>query len=89
MCDMTDDELVEMANQAGITYVTGHGVASATFGWLDRFAGLVAAREREQCAKVCEDAISSIWEFHPEYVNQVGKNVCNNLAAKIRARGKK
>ena len=34
--------------------------------------------EREACAKVCEDAISS---------NQVGKNVCTNLAAAIRARG--
>lgn len=42
--------------------------------------------EREACAKACEDAISSIWEFHPEYVNQVGKNVCTNLAAAIRAR---
>jgi hypothetical protein len=36
------------------------------------------AQEREACAKVCEDAISSI---------QVGKNVCTNLAAAIRARG--
>jgi hypothetical protein len=44
-----------MANQAGITYVTGHGVASATVEWLDRFADLVAAREREECAKVCDE----------------------------------
>ena len=44
---------------------------------LERFAALVAAAEREACAKVCEDAISS---------NQVGKNVCTNLAAAIRAR---
>jgi hypothetical protein len=51
---MTHDELVDMAHEAGITYVTGHGVASATFEWLDRFARLVAAREREACAKLCE-----------------------------------
>lgn len=57
---MTDDELVEMANQAGITYVTGHGVASATFEWLDRFAGLVAAREREACARMVEPVDESL-----------------------------
>lgn len=45
-----------MAHQAGITYVTGHGVASATFEWLDAFASLVAAKEREACAKVVEQA---------------------------------
>lgn len=56
---------------------------------IEKFAELVQADEREACAKVCEDAISSIWEFHPEYVNQVGKNVCNNLAAVIRARSEK
>jgi hypothetical protein len=47
----------------------------------------IAEAEREACAKVCEEAISSIWEFHPEYVNEVGRNVCTNLAAAIRARG--
>lgn len=43
--------------------------------------------EREACAKVCESAIASIWEFSPEDVKQTGTNVCNNLAAAIRARG--
>ena len=52
---MTDEEIIEMAHQAGITYVTGHGVASATFEWLQKFADLVAAREREACAQMCED----------------------------------
>ena len=42
--------------------------------------------EREACAKVCEDAIASISEFHPELVIEVGENVCTNLAAAIRAR---
>ena len=54
---------------------------------LRKMVEIAIADEREACAKVCEDAISSIWEFHPEYVNQVGKNVCHNLAAAIRARG--
>ena len=38
------------------------------------------AQEREACARLCEDATSSI---------QVGKNVCTNLATAIRARGEK
>jgi hypothetical protein len=49
-----------MANQAGITYVTGHGVASATFEWLDRFASLVAEREREACARMVEPVDGSL-----------------------------
>jgi len=56
---------------------------------LERFAALVAAHEREACAKVCEDAISSFWEFDQEYVIDVGRNVCTNLAKRIRARGGK
>jgi hypothetical protein len=54
---------------------------------LIEFAKLVAAKEREACAKVCEDAISNIWEYDPEYAKQIGRNVCTNLAAAIRARG--
>ena len=48
---------------------------------------IAVAAEREACAKMCEDAISSIWEFNPEYVNTVCQNTCRNLAAAIRARG--
>lgn len=44
------------------------------------------AAEREACAKVCEKAITSIWEYSPEDVKQTGTNVCKNLAAAIRAR---
>lgn len=54
---------------------------------LERFAALVRADEREACAKVCESAIASIWEYSPKDVKQTGTNVCNNLAAAIRARG--
>jgi hypothetical protein len=43
--------------------------------------------EREECAKVCEKAIASIWEYSPEDVKQTGTTVCNNLANAIRARG--
>lgn len=55
------------------------------------FKTLVEAVEEEceACAKVCEDVIASIWEYSPEDVKNTGKNVCNNLAAAIRARNKK
>ena len=62
-------------------YATGHG--DTVEDLLKELEWQIEERignEREVCAKVCEDAISS---------NQVGKNVCTNLAAAIRARGEK
>ena len=55
---MTRDDIIRMAQEAGITYqlvVSGWGQH-----WIDipvhfeRFAALVAAAEREACARVCE-----------------------------------
>ena len=46
---MTQEEIIEMAREAGIIHpemVDKHLVA---------FANLVAAKEREACAKVCEE----------------------------------
>ena len=57
----------------------------AYWAWEGWCAGVKA--EREACAKVCEKAIASIWEYSPEDVKHTGTNVCNNLAAAIRARG--
>ena len=53
--------------------------------WTD-YERSIAAAEREECAKICEKAIASIWEYSPEEVKQIGTNVCNNLAAAIRSR---
>ena len=44
---MKQDEIIEMTRQAG-------GFA-ATPKFLETFAKLVAAKEREACAKVCDD----------------------------------
>ena len=70
---MTQDEIIEMAKQAGF-----EGCAELT--WenvicteeLVAFAKLVAEHEREACAKVCEDSV--------EYAG-------DTLADAIRARG--
>ena len=50
---MTRDEILALANEAGITFVNEFGVASATAEWLERFAALVAAAERKACVEAC------------------------------------
>lgn len=77
------NKLAEWMMEQG--YATGHGDNMEEM--LNELDWQIRESEREACAKLCEDAISSIWEFHPEYVNEVGRNVCTNLAAAIRARG--
>ena len=51
---MTQEEIIALAREAGITFVTEFGVASATPEFFTRFADLVAAREREDCALICD-----------------------------------
>lgn len=96
---MTQDEIIEIAAKAGMRANPGHDTAdgkhwpavaalssSVPREWLERFAALVAAKEREACAQVCEQAINSIWDYAPEDVQRTGRNVCTNLANAIRAR---
>ena len=52
---MTQDEIIEMAKEAHIS-----AVFPASEKSLERFANLVAAKEREACAKVCEKTFFSI-----------------------------
>ena len=49
---MTDEEIIEMARQAGIGW--GEGIGGMT-DFLEAFAKLIATKEREACAKICED----------------------------------
>ena len=46
---MTQEDILRMAREAGMTTM-------AHDSRIERFAALVAAAEREACAKVCEDA---------------------------------
>ena len=50
--------IIELAEQAGLAYKTPKGKYWIDAGYpdvhLERFAELVAAAEREACAKVCE-----------------------------------
>ena len=70
---MNQDEIIRMAQEAGILeteYYDNEGEVKA-------FAALVAAAEREACAKVCEDYGRS------EEMQAIG----NDYADAIRARG--
>jgi len=52
---MTHDEIIEMAQECNLIGMRPHldGIYSEA---LIAFANLVAAKEREACAKVCEEA---------------------------------
>lgn len=71
---MTRDEIIAMARE--FQWVAGEGWTFNSFADLERFAAKVAAKEREACAKVCDDRFS-------ECLEQEAKEI----AAAIRARG--
>ena len=73
---MNRDDIIKLAREAGGGLESEHTNISA----LERFAALVAAHEREACAKVC-DEYSGNW-----YVHHKGAIEC---AAAIRARRNK
>ena len=68
---MDREEIIRMAREAGIGPVYGYES-------IERFAALVAAHEREACAKVCD-----VLAVHPEYASDITKVA----AQAIRARG--
>ena len=53
---MTRDEIIDMANKAH-AYIDRHFLVASSTGIasFEHFARLVAEREREECAKVCEE----------------------------------
>jgi hypothetical protein len=53
---MTQDEIIEMARQAGfVEYELDDGTTNAFDKRYEAFATLVAAKEREACAKVADE----------------------------------
>ena len=70
---MTQDEIIEMAKQCGIV------IGYPKYQDIEAFAKLVADKEREACAKVCD-----------EYDVAEDVNTCDTaewIAIAIRARG--
>ena len=88
---MTRDEIIKLAREAGLTERNHHSeilVRHSNGSWVDvehvlwRFAALVAAAEREACAKVCDFEVrrlTAIDEKRPA----LAAGIC---AATIRAR---
>ena len=91
---MNREDIIRMAQEAGFVvdekaqkhqpnciFHTHHMVDEL----LERFAALVAAAEREACAKMCEDGVDT---EHPTVEGHIMKNfgASSRLAAAIRAR---
>lgn len=78
---MTRDEIIEAAWKSGVWIPAGQGHArEQEIGRLERFAHLVAAAEREACAKVCEESMGA-------HRARVFNEELADRAAAIRARG--
>jgi hypothetical protein len=67
---MDREEIIRMAREAGLAY----GSDEKPLGSVTRFAALVAAAEREACAKLCDH-----WPY--------GRDDLWSLGQAIRARG--
>jgi hypothetical protein len=78
---MTRDEIIDMANKAHAYIDRRFMVASNTgIASFEHFARLVAEREREECAKVCEEEIKRVKPLYSV--------TAENCVKAIRARGK-
>jgi len=83
---MTKEDIIAMAREAGFNLE--HGFLLRVTGIdedLERFAALVAAYEREKCAKVCEAGVVQTNNWDASDYNKT----CEIRAAAIRARGEK
>jgi hypothetical protein len=77
------DDVIRMAHDSGLHIATDvNWMPIVGFEYLERFAALVAAAEREACAKVCEDGVQNANDWDSSYWDQS----CENRAAAIRAR---
>ena len=74
---MTSDEITRMAREAGFVGMDG------SHGALGRFAALVAAAEREACAKACQQVVDG---GQYDGWQQYAAAACRD---EIRARGEK
>ena len=73
---MTQDEIIEMAVEAGMA----EEIAAFNISIIEAFAKLVAAKEREACAKICDELVNE--ENSEDY-----RNAANWCSIRIRARG--
>ena len=77
---MNRDDIIRMADESGLDHMPGWLTLPAVLANLERFANLVAAAEREACARVCD-------EFSDPIAKGYLRNVAVKIKAAIRARG--
>ncbi len=82
---MTQDDIIRMAGESGMTYAPRTGWVVGSIARLERFAALVAAAEREACAKVCDSKVAAEYATGKVDHNEIGWT--QSCAADIRARG--
>ncbi len=75
---MGRDDIIKLARKAGFDPHDMSDDFTCNLEDIERFASLVAAAEREACAKVCD-----VLAVHPEYASDITKVA----AQAIRARG--
>ena len=79
---MTRDDIIRMAKEAGAFFDGDNSVYDMPEHCFERFAALVAAAEREACAKVC-DQLS--WKLNDD----ITRAAFTMAADTIRARGER
>ena len=83
---MTRDDIIRMAKEAGLT-LSSFCRWNAYSDDLERFAALVAAAEREACAKACERLEKHFAILGEEFEYEPRIPTAEDFAAYIRSRG--
>lgn len=80
---MNREDVMRMAAEAGVSPINDQQIKFEGPMWLclDRFAALVAAAEREECARVCDKEVAELAYGNDDWY------IAKSLAAIIRARG--
>ena len=91
---MTTDEIIDLAHKAGNPAITRYGLAVVTIKWMENFAALVAAAEREAVMDEWSVCVQSDLENGVRWLNeQAAKKwqesypAMAGFAGKIYARG--
>jgi hypothetical protein len=84
---MNREDIIRMARDAGMEAVIDSPCVTFDFYDLKKFVILVAAAEREACAKVCDDL--PVPPYVPDNNAHIWDVTCVDCAEAIRARGKR
>ena len=76
---MTRDDIIRMAREAGLPS------SELYHGNLERFAALVAAAEREACAKVCDEKVDAEYATGKVDHNEMGWTQACAIAIRARS----